>query len=83
MTEEIESKLEEIKQILDKDLLAADLKVSIFGSAAISFKQDSLCSPFPKAYIKDGVKDFENLVSDLMETYSEHLEKMKCCRSAT
>jgi hypothetical protein len=63
MNLEIESQLEEIKRILDKDLLAADLKVSIFGSSAISFKQDSLCSPFPKTYVKDGVKDFENLVS--------------------
>jgi hypothetical protein len=61
---EFESKLEAIKQILDKDLLSADVKVSIFGSAAISFKQDSLLSPFPKQYIgKDNVKDFEKLVS--------------------
>lgn len=64
MNSEIEKKLEDIKKILDNDLLAADVKVSIFGSAAISFKQDSLLSPFPKSYIgKDNVKDFEKLVS--------------------
>lgn len=59
----MDKKIEDIKQILDKDLLAADVKLSIFISAAISFKQDSLLSPFPKFYIgADGVKDFDKLV---------------------
>lgn len=57
------SKLTEIKEILSKDHLAADIKLSIFISAASSFKQDSLLSPFPKSYQSgDGIKDFEKLV---------------------
>jgi hypothetical protein len=63
MNSEFEKKLEETKEIVDRDLQAADAKLSIFTSAAISFKQDSLLSPFPKFYIgADGVKDFEKLV---------------------
>ena len=63
MNNETEKKLEAIKLIVVKDVLASDVKVSIFASAAISFKQDSLLSPFPKHYMKeDGVKDFEKLV---------------------
>lgn len=64
MNNEIENKLEDIKLILDKDLSAADVQVSIFVSAAISFKQDSLLTPFPKNYVDgNGVKNFEKLVN--------------------
>lgn len=58
------SKLDEIKDIINTDHLSADVKVSLFTSAAISFKRDSLLSPFPKLYLVDGVKNFEKLVSD-------------------
>lgn len=43
--------LEEIKEIINTDILAADVKLSMFISAAKSFKADSLLSPFPKTYI--------------------------------
>lgn len=60
-------KLEEIKDMLNSDHIAADIKLSIFTSAARSFKQDSLLSPFPKSYIDDEkLKEFERLVSDLL-----------------
>lgn len=62
MNEKTLRQLDEVKQILDKDLLAADLKVSIFMSAALSFKQDSLLTPFPKSYQNDKEKDFDKLV---------------------
>lgn len=60
---ETNTKLEEIKNVLNLDLVAADMKLSIFISAAISYKQDSLLTPFPKSYLKDGVKNFEKLVN--------------------
>lgn len=66
-------KLEEIKQLLTKDILAMDIKLSIFTSAALSFKQDSLLTPFPKFHLVDGVKDFEKLVKKLF--YETFLEK--------
>lgn len=56
-------KLDQIKEILELDLLAADVKLSIFISAAKSFKQDSLLSPFPKSYIDNNVKNFKALVN--------------------
>lgn len=57
-------KLEEIKDILNCDHLAADIKLSIFASAACCFKQDSLLSPFPKKYLdENGIKEFERLVN--------------------
>lgn len=57
-------KLEQIKEILNRDLAAADMKLSLFISAAISYKQDSLLSPFPKMYLSDkGEKNFERLVN--------------------
>jgi ARTD15 N-terminal domain len=58
-------KLEEIKDFINNDHLATDIKLSIFTSAASCFKQDSLLSPFPKKYLDgNGIKEFERLVSD-------------------
>lgn len=78
-------KLDEIKRILNKDLLAADIKLSIFTSAAVSFKQDSLLSPFPKFYYQEesGLKDFEKLVSWCMMKLEEILSRVPLlgCRS--
>lgn len=64
-------KLEQIKQLLLKDHLATDIKLSIFNSAALSFKQDSLLTPFPKFYLNGGVKDFEKLVESYFESSSD------------
>lgn len=57
------NQLEEVTRVLTADLLAADAKISIFTSAAISFKQDSLLTPFPKAYIDRKAKNFDRLVT--------------------
>lgn len=56
------NKLEKIKDLIKENQLSADFKISIFISAAISFKRDSLLSPFPKSYLIEGIKDFEKLV---------------------
>lgn len=61
-----EQKLAEIKDVLQSDLSATDLKISLFVSAAQCFKKDSLLSPFPSNYFLDGEnKDFERLLEDL------------------
>lgn len=56
-------KLETIKKKLETDIVACDAKLSIFISAAVSFKRDFLIIPFPHSYISDGIKDFDQLVS--------------------
>jgi hypothetical protein len=64
-----EEKLQEIKGCVESDLLACDLKVSLFAAAAKSFKRNFLLNPFPSQYVKkddsvSDVKDFERLVSE-------------------
>lgn len=44
------------------DLLAADLKLSLFISAAKCYKKDFLVNPFPTFYINNQTKDFDKLV---------------------
>ncbi|CRL08280.1 CLUMA_CG020999, isoform A [Clunio marinus] len=62
----IRSMLENIVEIVNKDPIGADVKVALFISAAISFKNNSLLHPFPKEYINaDKIKDFQRLVFDL------------------
>ncbi|KAG5680376.1 hypothetical protein PVAND_009885 [Polypedilum vanderplanki] len=60
-----EEKLQEIKSCIENDLLASDLKISLFTSAAKSFKKNFLLNPFPSAYLKDDIKDFDRLIEDL------------------
>lgn len=63
-TEIRERKLNEIKEILQRDLTATDLKLSLFISAAQNFKKNFLLSPFPSNYQDgDDNKDFDRLVS--------------------
>lgn len=46
-----------------RDLLAADLRCSLFAAALRSYKRDSALRPFPAAYARGDCKDFEALVS--------------------
>lgn len=46
-----------------RDLLAADLRCSLFAAALGSYKRDSVLRPFPAAYARGDCKDFEALVS--------------------
>jgi poly [ADP-ribose] polymerase 16 len=58
-----EEVLEKIKEVLEKDLTAADLKLSLFISAAISYKKDFLLNPFPNnLYVEQEEKNFDKLV---------------------
>jgi poly[ADP-ribose] polymerase 16 len=62
-TEVREQKLFEIKEIIQRDINGSDLKLSLFISAAQSFKKNFLATPFPSNYVDGENKDFERLVS--------------------
>ncbi|XP_060550759.1 protein mono-ADP-ribosyltransferase PARP16 isoform X3 [Pantherophis guttatus] len=55
---------ERVQEIIQKDLLAADLKCSLFASALQSYKRDSVLRPFPGHYSSGDSKDFEALLAD-------------------
>jgi hypothetical protein len=58
-----EQMLEKVKEVLEKDLTASDLKISLFISAAQCYKKDFLLNPFPNHYLEQEVKNFDKLVS--------------------
>ena len=62
-----ESKLQDIKNFIQNDLLASDLKLSLFISASKCYKKDFLVNPFPAFYIKNDIKDFDKLVWKLIK----------------
>uniref|UniRef100_A0A8C8Z1A1 Poly(ADP-ribose) polymerase family member 16 n=1 Tax=Prolemur simus TaxID=1328070 RepID=A0A8C8Z1A1_PROSS len=47
----------------NRDVLAADLRCSLFASALQSYKRDSVLRPFPASYARHDCKDFEALTS--------------------
>jgi hypothetical protein len=49
-------------KILKSDIMAADVKWSLFVSAANDYKFDSCLKPFPSQFVKDEEKDIESLV---------------------
>lgn len=51
------------KEAASRDVLAADLRCSLFASALQSYKRDSVLRPFPASYARHDCKDFEALVS--------------------
>jgi hypothetical protein len=54
----------EIRKILSQDILASEVKYSIFCGALRNYKRDFLIRPFPSDFfLKDETKDFEKLVS--------------------
>ncbi|XP_072837732.2 protein mono-ADP-ribosyltransferase PARP16 [Pogona vitticeps] len=55
---------EQVREAIQKDLLAADLKLSFFVSALQSYKRDSVLRPFPALYSTEESKDFEALLAD-------------------
>lgn len=54
-----------VREAAAGDVLAADLRCSLFASALQSYKRDSALRPFPAAYARHDCKDFEALVSAL------------------
>lgn len=51
------------RESVSRDVLAADLRCSLFASALQSYKRDSVLRPFPASYARHDCKDFEALVS--------------------
>ncbi|XP_048471914.1 protein mono-ADP-ribosyltransferase PARP16 [Rhincodon typus] len=47
-----------------RDLLAADLRCSLFMSALQSYRRDSVLRPFPACYYSGDSKDFDGLLAD-------------------
>ncbi|XP_047397041.1 protein mono-ADP-ribosyltransferase PARP16 isoform X6 [Sciurus carolinensis] len=52
------------KEAAGRDVLAADLRCSLFASALQSYKRDSVLRPFPASYTRHNCKDFEALLAD-------------------
>ncbi|EGI70529.1 G2/mitotic-specific cyclin-B [Acromyrmex echinatior] len=59
--EDVERKITTLKQLLEKDPRAADLKWSLFVAASNTYRYDSCLKPFPPMYIKNECKDIEAL----------------------
>lgn len=59
-----------VREAASRDVLAADLRCSLFASALQSYKRDSVLRPFPASYARHDCKDFEALVSVLPSTPS-------------
>ncbi|XP_024088699.1 protein mono-ADP-ribosyltransferase PARP16 isoform X8 [Pongo pygmaeus] len=51
------------REAAGRDMLAADLRCSLFASALQSYKRDSVLRPFPSSYARGDCKDFESLTS--------------------
>lgn len=60
-----DQQLAEIREILQSDLTATDLKISLFVSAAQCYKKNFLLNPFPTNYLDGENKHFERLLEDL------------------
>ncbi|MGH0140885.1 UNVERIFIED_CONTAM: hypothetical protein FKN15_049139 [Acipenser sinensis] len=56
---------EKVKECLRTDILAADLRCSIFVAAVQSYKRDSVIRPFPPTYINGENKEFDALLADV------------------
>ncbi|KAG8440761.1 hypothetical protein GDO86_006485 [Hymenochirus boettgeri] len=61
-----------VEEIIARDLLAADLKCSLFIAALKSYKRDSVLRPFPTFYALDQFKDFDALITDSSALPSLH-----------
>jgi hypothetical protein len=59
---EIINNIYQCRLVLEKDFKAADVKWSLFVSAAFSFRYESCLRPFPPSFMKNGLKDMDELV---------------------
>ncbi|XP_046428658.1 protein mono-ADP-ribosyltransferase PARP16 isoform X1 [Neodiprion fabricii] len=50
-----------LKTILERDLVAADIKWSLFVAASHSYRYDSCLRPYPPMYVRNECKDIEAL----------------------
>lgn len=55
---------ERVVDLLERDLLASELKICLFMSALETYRYDSVLRPFPPVGLRDdGSKDVQKLVS--------------------
>ena len=52
-SEHAESRSSALSAVIDRDLLAADFLVSMFWSAMMSFRHDTVLRPFPPAFVDE------------------------------
>jgi hypothetical protein len=57
-----DKKIAALRNILEKDPQAADVKWSLFVAACQSYRYDSCLKPFPPQFINNGIKDIDSLV---------------------
>ncbi|XP_078189520.1 protein mono-ADP-ribosyltransferase PARP16 isoform X5 [Callithrix jacchus] len=55
------------REAAGRDVLAADLRCSLFASALQSYKRDSVLRPFPASYARGDCKDFEALFEKIQK----------------
>ncbi|XP_069360191.1 acetylcholinesterase-like [Maniola hyperantus] len=80
----LEKKAVHLRLTLEKDFKAADLKWSLFVAAAFSFRYESCLKPFPPVFMKNGIKDMDELLSlitdvpalDLVLQHLDNLENL-------
>ncbi|CAH2102565.1 unnamed protein product [Euphydryas editha] len=63
----LEKKAVHLRLVLEKDFKAADIKWSLFVAAAFSFRYENCLRPFPPVFIKNGIKDMDELLSVISE----------------
>ena len=56
-----DKKLTSLRLLLEKDLLAADVKWSLFVAACQHYRHDSCLKPFPPKFLKEDSKDIDSL----------------------
>lgn len=61
---------EKIVEKIKRDIIAADLKISVFVCALESYRYDSVLRPFPPVGLRDdGTKNIQKLVSQLFNLW--------------
>ncbi|CAH0724849.1 unnamed protein product, partial [Brenthis ino] len=58
----LEKKAVHLRLVLERDFKAADIKWSLFVAAAFSFRYESCLKPFPPVFMKNGIKDMDELL---------------------
>ncbi|XP_049964745.1 protein mono-ADP-ribosyltransferase PARP16 [Schistocerca serialis cubense] len=56
-----DKKLASLRLLLEKDLLAADVKWSLFVAACQHYRHDTCLKPFPPKFLKEDSKDIDSL----------------------
>ncbi|XP_046398621.1 protein mono-ADP-ribosyltransferase PARP16 [Ischnura elegans] len=74
-----ENKIKNLKYLLESNIVAADIRWSIFVAACQSYRFDSCLKPYPNRFIADGNKNIDALreVVDKTNSFQLLLKKME------